>query len=193
MSKFLKVLCRSTELPRRTERQRKNARTLLTLVATVLLVVSGCSGGETSEDVETAEALIDAVFAADEEAIDLLPWAYQQGTNTKPDAVRLALSVEALNPEVLEAPCEHDNSRPVVTCYVVMTSDLVHSLGLDSMEATADVRFNAEGQITSFAYTADETLDAFERWAFSTYPSICDPPAECPVTLLDLVDEYLGT
>ncbi len=168
------------------------ARPLLTLAATVLLVVSGCSGGETSADVETAEGLIDAVFAADKEAIDALPWAYQQGINTKPDAVRVALSMEALNPEVLEAQCERDDARPVVTCHVVMTSDLVHSLGLDSMEATADVRFNVEGQITSFAYTADETLDAFERWVFSTYPSICDPPAECPETLLDLVDEYLG-
>ncbi len=166
---------------------------LSTLAVAVLLVGSGCSGGKTSEDVDTAEALIDAVFAADEAAIEALPWAYQQGTNTKPAAVRSARFEEALHAEALETSCEPEDSRPVVTCHIVMTNDLVDKLGLNSVEVTADVRFNTDGQITSFAHTEPEAVDAFERWAFATYPGLCDPPNQCPVTFLDIIDEYLET
>jgi hypothetical protein len=35
-----------------------------------------------------------------------------------------------------------------------------------------------------------EEDDAFFEWAFGTYPSICDSPAQCALALLDLVDEY---
>ena len=56
-----------------------------------------------------------------------------------------------------------------------------------------DVRFNTDGQISSFAHTGPAPVDAFERWAFSTFPGLCDVPIQCPVTLLDIIDEYLQT
>ena len=35
--------------------------------------------------------------------------------------------------------------------------------------------------------------DDFFKWAFQTYPNLCDTPAQCATALLGIVDEYLDT
>ena len=158
-------------------------------VTTTSLALTTTTTVSAETNVATAEAMIDAIFGNDEDALAAMPWA---GTTAEEEAEGIRAFSVTVNVEVLDVSCMATETR-LVTCRIRTSDDLVIALGADSSNETFQVRFNDSGQVTSFVDQSDDDqeVEAFLGWAFETYPDICDSPAQCATALLEVVDEYL--
>ena len=154
---------------------------------TTTTVPSTTTTVEVWADTAVAEGLIQAVFAEDDTAIEN---ALSVSNRAKADATEFRDFSRAVNGVLVEATCEIADPA-LVSCVLVSSNDISIALGSDSYTEHWDFDFNSEW-ITDFSPNeTDDEYAAFFGWTFSTYPNICDTPAQCALALLDVVDEYL--
>ncbi len=142
----------------------------------------------------TAEALVTAMFDADVEGLESLPWFNARGV-AKQDAMAVALFGEAVNVEVLERSCEEDDVR-LVTCRVEARDDLLVALGGVIALELFSIDFDQSGAITGLVRETHDggLFETFGDWAWNiAYPNICESPAQCALALLAVVEEYNET
>jgi hypothetical protein len=157
---------------------------------TFVFVMAAC-GGSPADNPANAEAMVEAVYGSDDDALLDLPWGSTQVERDAVGAREFALTVNA---ELLESSCAATDAN-FVSCEVRTDDDLMQAIGADFLEETWEVRFTESGEIAQYETepAKDGAADAFFNWAFQTYPNLCDSPAQCATALLGIVDEYLDT
>jgi hypothetical protein len=158
---------------------------------TFVFVIAAC-GGSSADNPATAEAMVEAVYGSDDDALSDLPWGSTQVERDAVNAREFALTVNA---ELLESSCVTTEAN-FVSCQVRTDDDLMEAIGADFLEDTWEIRFTESGQIAQYDPQAVEdgaAADDFFNWAFETYPNLCDSGAQCATALLGIVDEYLDT
>jgi hypothetical protein len=163
---------------------------LLVVLMTLVFVMAAC-GGSSADNPANAEAMVEAIYGSDDEALSVLPWG---NTAVERDAVGAREFALTVNAVLLESSCAATDAN-FVSCQVRTDDDLMQAIGAEFLEETWEVRFTEPGEIAQYdpEATGDGAADAFFNWAFQTYPNLCDSPAQCATALLGIVDEYLDT
>ena len=158
---------------------------------TFVFVMAAC-GGSPADNPANAEAMVEAVYGSDDDALSDLPWG---STQVERLAVRTREGALTVNSELLESSCATTDTN-FVSCQVRTDDDLMEAIGADFIDDTWEIRFTESGLIAQFDIeaVADSAADDFLNWAFQTYPDLCETRgAPCTTALLGIVDEYLDT
>jgi hypothetical protein len=109
--------------------RRRMLRKQVALVALVF-VMAAC-GGSPADNPANAEAMVEAVYGSDDDALSDLPWGNGEVERGAEDAREFALTVDA---ELLESSCVNTDANPIEVLRTIR-SQHAHQAHLESRGA----------------------------------------------------------